>query len=275
MPGMWIDGHETECLPGDDRGLAYGDGLFETLAVIGGRVRHAEAHLDRLEAGCRRLGIAPPARATLAAELAGHARDRERAVLKLILTRGSGGRGYAPPRLAEPRWIVRLADWPDRPHTLWREGLVMRICETRLAIQPRLAGIKHLNRLEQVLARAEWDDPEIHEGLVRDTEGRVIEGVMSNLFFRRGGTWHTPALERCGVAGVTRQRVLEAAGEEGLGVHVGDYDLEAVLGAEAAFACNTLLGVCPVRRIGERDYGVHPETRRLMARINPEDMHAG
>jgi 4-amino-4-deoxychorismate lyase len=260
-----IDG-QPAALPLDDRGLAYGDGLFETVLLFRGRPVWWDAHLERLARGAAALGIAAPDRRVwqddLAALLAGPAPLAERQVLKLILTRGSSGRGYAPDRSAAARRIVQLLPAPaDRPD--WRrDGIVLRWCALRLAEQPRLAGLKHLNRLEQVLARAEWDDPAIAEGLLCRQDGQPVSATAANLFVVAGRRLLTPPVDRCGVAGVCR-RFLLAQPE----ASECELDRQAVLQADELFLCNSLRGILPVARLGERVFSRGPFTRALMARL--------
>ena len=258
----WIDGVPAAMLPAQDRGLQYGDGLFETLAVEDGRIGMLDFHLDRLAMGCERLGFAMPPVALLKSELQAAAVG-DRAVLKLILTRGSGGRGYRPPAEAVPRRILSRHAWPDYPATWSQDGVRARVCDLRLAAQPQLAGIKHLNRLEQVLARAEWEDADgFQEGLMLDPEGRVIEGTMSNVFASPGeGVLLTPDLSRCGVAGVMRRHLLEQAAKAGVTVRVEPFPLATLLRTREIFLCNSILGVWPVTELAGRRYPAGPMTR--------------
>jgi 4-amino-4-deoxychorismate lyase len=194
-------------VPFDDRGLAYGDGLFETVLVRDGRALLWEAHLARLRRGCQRLGIPSPAVDDLNGLPARAGPGLK--VLKLIVTRGSGGRGYRLPDQAVPRLRWRTAPFaPDERR--WQAGVGVRLCELRLGIQPRLAGLKHLNRLENLLARGEWQDEQIAEGLLCDSEGYLVEATSMNLFWYLDGQWQTPRLDRCGVAGTLRQRLLDS-----------------------------------------------------------------
>ena len=254
MRGLLINGKPSELLPALDRGLQFGDGLFETLAVKDGRPCLWDAHLARLRLGCERLGIPMPDPESLRAEaeslVAGHAR----AVLKLMLTRGCGGRGYRPPDDPQPNRVMLLAEWPDYPAEWQSTGVKIRLCRTRLGLNPDLAGIKHLNRLEQVLARSEWDDPAIAEGLLCDLDGRVIEGTASNLFLQRDGRLLTPRLDRCGVAGVMRARVMQLAESMGQPVLEQDLGLVDLERAEALYLSNSLIGIWQVRQFAERDY---------------------
>lgn len=261
-----VDGRPAETVTAADRGLQYGDGLFETLAVRRGRPELWDRHLRRLAGGCARLGLPAPDPATLAGEAAGLCRGVDRGVLKLLLTRGAGGRGYRPPPAPRPTRILSLHPWPDYPPAWWREGVVARVCRQPLSLNPALAGLKHLNRLDQVLARAEWDNPAVAEGLMLDPLGRVVEGTMSNLFLGRRGVLYTPRLDQAGVAGVMRALVLELAARQGLScreVNVSLADLEA---ADEVFLCNSVVGLWPVRRLEGK---VYPAPGPLAARLTP------
>ncbi len=260
---MLIDGKDSDLIAADDRGLLYGDGLFETLAVHNGEPRLWPQHMARLTQGCARLGITPPAADLLHDEARSLCAGSGRAVLKIIVTRGSGGRGYRPPSPALPRRILSLHPWPDYPEHWSRQGINVRLCDTPLGASPRLAGLKHLNRLEQVLARAEWDDPEIAEGLMLDTAGGLVEGTMSNLFLVRDGRLRTPALERCGVAGVMRARVLELAAQGGIACEVSELGLADLQAADEVFVCNSVIGIWPVRRVQNMEFTPGPVTRFL------------
>lgn len=244
-----VNGSDQSGVDPGDRGLSYGDGLFETLAVSAGQALEWEAHLERLGRGCARLGIPPPDPSVLAEEATRIIPADGRGVLKIILTRGSGGRGYRPPSEPLPTRILALYPWPDYAPACYREGVAVRLCETRLGRNPALAGLKHLNRLEQVLARSEWADEDIAEGLMLDEQGQVIEGTMSNLFVLSEGRLHTPALEQCGVAGIVRARVLEVAASLGIETRVAPLRLEQVLQAQEAFLSNSLIGIWPIRTV--------------------------
>jgi len=235
-----------------DRGLQYGDGLFETILILDGQPCLWHRHWRRLTHGCKRLGIPLLAEPLLRQEVEQLARGRTHAILKLIVTRGEGPRGYRPPDNQQPSRILSVSDWQAPPEELYRDGARLIVCNTRLGLQPALAGIKHLNRLEQVLARAEWSDPSVHDGLMLDQEDRVIETVNANILWRSGRRWHTPSLQRCGVAGVVRDLLLDLAGGAGEDIAVADYALEDLLTADAVYQTNSLIGIVPIVRIGDR-----------------------
>lgn len=264
-PRCWINGEPASHIAADDRGLQYGDGLFETMAVRAGRITLLDAHLQRLEAGCQRLRFAPPSLEVLGKQLNAVADSHDRAILKLIVTRGQGGRGYRPPIDARPNGIITLHDWPAYPRQWWDHGIRLRVCETVLGANPKLAGLKHLNRLEQVMARAEWQDADdIQEGLMLDAGGAVIEGTMTNVFAKRAdGALITPLLEHCGVAGVMRRYLIDRAEREGIPVHAGRIILQDLRSAHELFVCNSVIGVWPVRRIDQHEFSVGEMTRMM------------
>jgi 4-amino-4-deoxychorismate lyase len=261
----WINGEPGTLIAAVDRGLQYGDGVFETMAVRHGRIALLEMHLQRLVEGCERLGIPPPPVASIHGELNAAVSDQERAILKLIVTRGSSGRGYRPAQTVTPTRILALHDWPAYPESWWQDGIRVRICKTILGGNPQLAGVKHLNRLEQVLARAEWSDADsIQEGLMTDADGAVIEGTMSNVFVRLAdGTLMTPDLHVCGVAGVMRRYIMERAERMGVPMRVSKLTMPELDQAREVFVCNSVIGVWPVNTIGEWSYPVGEITREI------------
>ncbi len=263
----WVNGVPTTAISAADRGFQYGDGLFETFAVKAGRVGLLDLHLQRLTEGCRRLGISLPPRETLMTELQGAAADMPRAVLKLIITRGSGGRGYRAPTDPQPLRVLSRHLWPDYPEQWSREGVALKLCDTRLGANPALAGMKHLNRLEQVLARAEWGESDPwQEGLMRDSEDAVIEGTMTNIFAAPdASSLLTPALGHAGVAGVMRAHLMARARQAGLVVEERRLDLDQLLAMRELFVCNSIIGVWPVTRVGEQPLAIGPLTRRAQA----------
>ncbi|GAB3387633.1 aminodeoxychorismate lyase [Azotobacter armeniacus] len=261
MP-CWIDGQPGESLPLADRGLAYGDGLFETIAVRRGQPLLLERHLARLAEGCTRLAI-PGDLPLIRAELLAFSAVLGDGVAKLLLTRGDGLRGYTVFQPLQPRRILLGSPLPHYPPANAEQGVRLHPCRTRLAEQPLLAGLKHLNRLEQVLARAEWQDAEHAEGLLRDLSGRVIEGVFSNLFLVKDGLLLTADLSRCGVAGVMRAEILAQAERTGIPVQVRDIAFAELLAADEVFLCNSLYGIWPVRGFEGHDWPVGTLTRKL------------
>lgn len=263
-----VNGREGAMLDPLDRAAQYGDGVFRTLRLAHGQPRWLDEQLAKLAADAVRLGIAAPAEAVWRADLAQLAGRLSTGVLKLLLTRGTGARGYRPADAALPTRIMMHDPTPPMSDHWPEAGLHVRVCELRLSEQPRLAGVKHLNRLENVLARAEWDDPDIHEGLLRDATGHVVSGVMSNLFLWREGRLRTPRLDRSGVAGVTRARLMRRAAETGIAVEEADFGLDEVLAAEAVMLCNSVIGLRPVARLGQRRWPQSMHSKRLWGLID-------
>jgi len=249
-------GEPLVSLPVDDRGLQYGDGLFETIAIRDRRPRLWEFHLDRLQTGSERLGLPVPPRdqleSALAGAVAGTRLSTDRCTAKLLLTAGSGPRGYGRPREISPTLLIGISRSPPLPGTMYRRGASVRLCNTRLAAQPQLAGIKSLNRLEQVLARDEWRDESVFEGLLLDTDDRLICGTMSNVFLIDGNSLATPALTRCGVAGVMRRHVLSLLDENGVDCEVRDVGHAEIDSCDGMLLSNSQFAVLPVRRCGKR-----------------------
>lgn len=273
-----VNGEPTSCVSALDRGFQYGDGVFTTLPVCRGRPVVLPRHLARLERDCQRLAISFPARDVLARESRLLSEAYPDGVLKIQITRGVGGRGYRPLEPALPTRVLSMHPPPDYPPELWTEGVEVRFCRFRLGINPGLAGVKHSNRLEQILARAEWSLGDIREGLMLDTDGHITEGTMTNLFLEKSGALITPKLDLCGVAGVMRALVFEAAGELGLAVEETRVLPDQLYAADELFLTNSVVGVWPVRRIEGQTFPVGPVTREvsrwLAVRIQEESAAA-
>ncbi|TDY02897.1 aminodeoxychorismate lyase [Thiohalophilus thiocyanatoxydans] len=263
-----INGIESRQLAITDRACQYGDGLFETLAVRNGKVEFLDAHLQRLADGAQRLGIPMPDPALWRTDIREIVSGRQQAVLKLILTRGSGGRGYLAPADPVVSRIVMLHPWPAHPVEYVEQGVRLRFCSIRLAEQPQLAGIKHLNRLEQILARREWDAETIQEGVMLDTQDRLIEGTMSNLFWLKGDTLHTPDLSACGVQGIMRQQIIDLAPTLGLSVAIGHYPRQALDEADGLFLTNSVIGLWPVRQLEARLFDSLPGLKQIQDKLD-------
>lgn len=257
-----MNGQVGKTLGPKDRGLAYGDGLFESICVLDGQPRLLARHLHRLSVGCQRLRL-PVDRLGLAQEIQAFSQALQQGVCKLILTRGEGQRGYTLPESPQPTRILLGSPPAVYPESYAQRGIRVYTCATRLAEQPLLAGLKHLNRLEQVLARAEWQGTDYAEGLLCDTHGRVVEGVFSNLFLVVNSILVTPALGRCGVAGVMREEILLRAPKLGFKVQIRDVLPTELAQATEVFFCNSQYGIWPVYGLGALHWSVGPVTRRL------------
>ncbi|MBV1776407.1 aminodeoxychorismate lyase [Burkholderiaceae bacterium DAT-1] len=239
---MLINGLPAESLSARDRGLAFGDGVFRTMRCEGSAVQFLARHLRRLRHDAARLGIACPDDAVWMREIAQLAKGD--CTIKLTLTRGVSARGYAVDAAATPTRIVATSPLPDYSHA--RQGVSVRRCDWPLSIQPGLAGIKHLNRLDQVMARREWQNPAIFDGLMLNARGEVVEGVISNLFIVRDDAIYTHPLQDCGVSGVSREVMLDILAASGIRVIEQAFDWSSLIDSECVFLCNSLAGPVPV-----------------------------
>lgn len=221
-----------------DRGLNYGDGLFETMLLADGRVRFLDAHFERLAVGCGRLQIPFPGADVLRNEIASVSTPSRDGVVKIVLTRGSGGRGYRPDPAATTTRIVSLHDAPAAA-----TAIRARWCTTRLSRNPALAGIKHLNRLEQVLAQLEWNDTSVAEGMMLDHEGELVCATAANVFVVQSGELRTPDLRYCGVRGIMRDAVMRIARRLGIPVHEEPFWPKHLETADEVFVTNAVRGV--------------------------------
>lgn len=249
----------------NDRGLNYGDGLFETALLRRGLIRFLKSHLQRLHDGCERLGIAWPGHEQLVTEIVSVCEAADEGVLKIIITRGADGRGYRPSAAMQSTRIVVLYPLPEHSSDA---GLTARWCDLRLSRNAMLAGMKHLNRLEQVLAQREWSDEAIGEGLMLDTEGELVCGTASNVFVVRNGALLTPDLRFCGVRGVMRSQVLRVAGELRLQTSeepLWPHDLES---ATEVFVTNAVRGIRPVTLLESLRWKIGPIARQLIRELD-------
>ncbi|MEX2150584.1 MAG: aminodeoxychorismate lyase [Steroidobacteraceae bacterium] len=258
-----VNGHAGGSIDPADRGLQYGDGLFETIAMRDGRARFLDWHLERLAEGGRRLALPLPEAALLRNEIE-RAWSHGRGVVKLILTRGVGERGYRPPLVPQVTRIVSGYAWPA-DFGAGQEGVRLGICRTRLGRNAALAGIKHLNRLEQVLARAECHDARVDEGLMLDDCEHAIAGTMSNLFFRLAGRWVTPLVTASGVSGVMRRALRAWAAQQGAAIEERDVPVAELTAASAMLMTNAVIGARPVGMFAGRALEVDPMVVRFNA----------
>lgn len=252
MAHCLVNGQSGDTLAITDRGIRFGDGLFETLAVVDRRPQLWQAHLDRLKRGCQRLGIPAPSMDDWWRDWCHLSPDDEHGVLRITLTRGSGGAGYAPPSNPVPTRILQWLPAPQRPAQYWQQGIDVRVCQTRLALQPALAGIKHLNRLEQVLARAECAESAVTEGLMLAVDGRLAEATSANILIESQGRLVLPDTTDIGVDGIMQHWLRTQAEALGIAVEKRAVGLDTLQDGDAMMLCNSLIGIWPVRAIDQR-----------------------
>ncbi|MDT8428822.1 MAG: aminodeoxychorismate lyase [Pseudomonadales bacterium] len=266
---MWINGRTKDTISALDRGLLYGDGAFETILLKQHRPVLLLPHLQRLQKTCLRLQIdcpLPLLRQELEAFLAVEPVPAENAILKIIVTRGEGGRGYRPAGTLACQRILQLHPFPETRHDHAREGITVQLCQHPVSSNYRLAGFKHLNRLDQVLASMELRE-EVTEGLMFDENDLVIEGTRSNLFMVLANTVCTPLLNKSGVAGILRDALLAAFQHEGVRHHIRSISRQELFQASEIFICNSLIGIWPVT-------GLITESEMIRFDIGPHTRHA-
>ncbi len=275
MIDVLVNGQPGDVISIHDRGLQFGDGVFETIAVKSGELLCREAHFARLEAGCRHLSIICPDRSLLENEATRLCGSLASAALKIVITRGTGGRGYQPPEHISSNRILTVHNWPVYPAAYYRDGINSYICSRRITHHPDLAGIKHLNRLEQVLLRHEVAATPYPEGVVLDPYDNVIEGSMSNLFMVKKGKLITPDLSRCGIAGVIRKSIIELNEDAGGKPDIRAIKLDELNKADEVFYCNSLIGIWPVRSIGTKVFSSIDITLEIMRKLMADNIIAG
>jgi 4-amino-4-deoxychorismate lyase len=254
-----VNGDSSLSISPLDRGFAYGDGIFRTMVMRNGLPENWPLHYQKLVADCAVIGIVCPSAELLISDLqqlflpdAISANTAE--VAKIIISRGEGARGYAPPAITMPTRVVIKSAMPIYAAANYVSGVHLHLCATQVAQQTQLAGIKHLNRLENVLARMEWREEAIFDGVMSDQNGNVIECTMSNIFARFDDQLITPDLSQCGVAGITRQRIIWLESTLGLSVEVEPLSMQRLLEADEVIICNSLYGAFQVHTIGAKTW---------------------
>jgi 4-amino-4-deoxychorismate lyase len=252
-----------------DRGFTYGDGFFETCYVHNNKIHLWNLHLQRLQYTAKRLLIILDTdRLHLYIQKILQDNQLEHVVLKIQITRGETLRGYAFTEDLLPNYSLYLSEGNSLIRRPWLDGVKTRVCDLRLSSNPALAGLKHLNRLENILARAEWKD-EFMEGLLLDQNNYLIEGTMSNIFLIKDNCLLTPALINSGVAGVMRKAIMEMyAASSGVDVKEESLTLDDLAVADEVFLCNSLIGIWPVIEcVGSKTqvFKIGDVTRKLQA----------
>lgn len=264
MEQILINGIAADYVSATDRGLHYGDGIFETIACIGGQPVFLAQHLHRMAQGAHRLDISFPGeqlfRGDIGRLLAGRQGD---SVIKLMLTRGPGQRGYRCDTRQTPTRLSMLSDWPAHISRWRQQGINARFCKTPVSTNPALQGIKSLNRLENVLASNELG-ADADEGFMSNTDGHIIEGTMSNIFAIMDATLVTPDLSQGGIEGIMREQIIALAADNNIKLQIRPIDREELLLSRELFVCNSLIGICPVRQIEQQAF----ETGTMTDTIN-------
>ncbi|MDO6692484.1 aminodeoxychorismate lyase [Aliiglaciecola sp. 3_MG-2023] len=244
---MIIELSSNDRLLSNDRISSYGDGCFTTMCVNHKKIELLTAHIGRLKAGCHRLKIDFEQWQELRERLQEIALKHEKHVIKVVVSRGFGGRGYGTAGVNTPHCYISLSEIPQQYASLTRTGLTLGLSSIQLAKQPLLAGIKHLNRLEQVLIKHEMQNMDVDDVIVCDTDSNIIECSAANLFWRKGNQWFTPNLDNSGVSGVMRNYIVEVFERHKVPLVVAEFKISSLLDSDEAFVCNSLMKVINVK----------------------------
>ena len=264
---MLVNGQHADTISIEDRGLLYGDGVFETILCDQGKPVLFDLHMRRLQRGCERLMLVEQDINTLQSEVMQVAQNDD-CVIKVIITRGVRSRGYRfdPADKAHTR-IVYRSPIPQIPKSYYQQGISLALSAYHLPKNEVLAGIKHLNRLDQVLACRDWNS-EFSENLMLDQDGYVIEGTMCNIFIETDGVLKTPALNQTGIEGVMREWLINCSQKLSIECQQQNIKLTELDKADAVFMCNSVMGIWPVAKFQNNVYSISKITRRLMRLLN-------
>ncbi len=262
---VWVNGEQRQDLAVSDRAVQFGDGCFTTARVLAGEVQWLPAHLKRLQQATQRLLIEHVDWRALEQEMVSAAAQQGEGVLKAIISRGSGGRGYSAAGCHLPTRIISLSAYPAHYHQWRSTGVRLALSSVRLGCNPLLAGIKHLNRLEQVLIRTQLEQTDADEALVLDTTGRLVECCAANLFWRTGTQVFTPQLTQAGVNGIMRQHIMTLLAERGQPCQQISAEMAVLAHADEVLICNALMPVLPVYQIEDWRYA----SRQLFDLVSP------
>lgn len=244
-----------------DRGLHYGDGLFETLLLDGDKIHFWALHYRRLSTSAARLNIGCPDRSWFERHLTPYLELKQKLIIKILLTRGSGGRALKLPDEMSP--TVYILHYPCK-NNFENQSIKAIISDITLPKNKALAGLKHLNRLNYVLAtQALKQHQHFNEALLCDDDGYVIESIVHNIFFVKNNELCTPNLSHSGVEGVMRQLILEKMIQSHQAVKIGRFTRQDLFSASECFLCNSVQGIRPVLRIQETEFAAGPVTRQL------------
>ncbi|NLS11506.1 aminodeoxychorismate lyase [Vibrio sp. SM6] len=270
----WVNGVPSTSVTLNDRSFQYGDGCFTTMRVRGAQIEHWPYHKARMAAALECLKIAEPDWVTIESWLAVVLETMAQEThaiggIKWHVSRGQGGRGYSPANVDTPCHTMSSFAYPSHYATWQQDGIALGVCQTPLSVNPYFAGHKHNNRLEQVLCKAELEQGPFADGITINVQNHVIETTMANLFWRVDDKVFTPALTSSGVAGVMRRCVMDALVALGQPMVEVYAPLSQLLCSDEVWLCNSLLGVAPVSRIGEKAYPIGKLTRTLQGILNP------
>ncbi|RJG42257.1 aminodeoxychorismate lyase [Motilimonas pumila] len=265
---MLINGKAATDLPISDRATQYGDGFFTTAKIVEGEVQFWRDHVERLMLTSKALHIELPSVLDLFQEVQQLVQQHPDGVLKIMISRGQGGRGYSPAGCSKATRVLSISELPSH-YTQWQQtGIELAVCEQKIASSPMLAGLKTLNRLEQVLLKREVELTGKEDGLVLAQDNTVVEATAANIFWYHQGTWYTPDLRQAGIKGIMRKQVLAACERANMPCQQGQYPLTDVLAADAVFICNSLMGLVPVKQCQQQSWTDFTAIQRLQKEMD-------
>lgn len=268
-----VNGKPNQCVSALDRGMLYGHTVFETVGIVNGSPVLLAEHLDRLNKGCERLDlpISIPQIESELSTLIEHIEAKQNFVARITISMGEGGRGYLTPEDKRATRILSLHGYPAHSRHLAFEGVRLGLSDVKLGAQPMLAGIKHGNRLEQIIARSRWER-DWNEALLCDQNGYVIEGTQSNVIIVKNRVAFTPIIDACGVEGVIKSWALLRLKELGVSCQSVRLSVQDVTEADEVFLTNSIIGVWPVKHFLEREYRVFSTAQQLMKLIQQHEI---
>lgn len=244
-----------------DRALHYGDGLFETMLLESEKIPFWDLHYRRLSESAQRLSIKCPDKAWFEKQLEAYLDLKKNLVIKILLSRGSGGRGLMLPDELTPN--IYLLHYPYAKSDKIQHVKAI-ISEITLPKNKNLAGLKHLNRLDYVMATQALNRlPDYNEAILCDDDGYIIEGIVHNVFFVKNNEICTPDLSDCGVEGICRQLIIKKLKNKNIDVNIGRFSIESILTASECFFCNSVQGIRPVILIQDKVLGIGPVSQQL------------
>ncbi|MCM0147397.1 aminodeoxychorismate lyase [Photobacterium galatheae] len=264
----WMNGVETDSVSVSDRAFQYGDGCFTTVLVEQGVPRLWSQHLQRLKNTLLKLNIAAPDWSPMISKVMSVAQKYpEKGVIKILISRGTGGRGYSTAGCQQTLVMISDFVWPAHYETWQQHGIELGLCQQRLGLIPMLAGLKHLNRLEQVMLKQEIEANGWQDAVVLDINDHVVETCASNIFWRHDSTLYTPELSQAGVHGLMRAHVCELAKDLGYCLEFVKSPLDALLCADEVFITNALMALVPVTKIQWKTYDEHSALEAITKRL--------
>lgn len=268
---IWVNGEKTDKVSVLDRGFSYGDGIFTTIKVANSHCELLPQHIERLQQGLIKLSIASIDFENLFEDLTAKSKNLQNGVLKVIITRGQGKRGYSSVGCDSPTIVISASSVAPSYQQWQQEGVELGVSTIALGINPLTAGIKHLNRLEQILVKQQIDDNKWTDAVVLDCQGHVIETSMANIFLCKDNIVYTPCLTSSGVKGLMRQQVINYLDDNNIDIIEDRFKFGAIINADEIFITNCLMGVVPITGVDTTAFSIGKITSMLSLAFNKKE----